>query len=167
MNKYVARYATPFTTGLFAISAISGVALFLHVGQGLFHEMHEWLSIVLLLPFGFHLWKNWPSIIGYASRGNLLWPLIISLVLIVPFVVGSLGDSRSREGNPFFRVSALVNSAPLTQLAPVLKSSPDALVKALKAKGFAVASPDQSIDAIAKASGKPASDVLAAAIPAE
>jgi hypothetical protein len=167
MNKYASRYATPFTIGLFAVSAISGVALFLHVGQGLFHEMHEILSMVLLVPFGFHVWKNWSSIVGYATRGGLLWPVVISLVLAVPFAAAALGEGGRGEGNPFFRMSALVTSAPLAQIAPVFKTSPDALIASLKGKGFKVDSADQSIDAIAKASGKPANEVLFAAVPAK
>ena len=58
MKSFVNRFSTPLTLGLFAISAISGMALFFHLGQGVFHSMHEWLSMVLLAPFAFHLWKT-------------------------------------------------------------------------------------------------------------
>lgn len=58
MKDIANRYATPLTTGLFAVSAISGVALFFHLGSAYFHGMHEWLSMALLIPFGVHVWKN-------------------------------------------------------------------------------------------------------------
>ncbi|MGE8104358.1 DUF4405 domain-containing protein [Allorhizobium sp. NPDC080224] len=58
MPNILSRYATPFTTGLFLISLISGIALFFHLGTAAFREMHEWLSMVLILPFVLHLWKN-------------------------------------------------------------------------------------------------------------
>ncbi|HSO47757.1 MAG TPA: DUF4405 domain-containing protein [Rhizobiaceae bacterium] len=61
MPNLLMRYATPLTSGLFAVSLISGVALFFHLGQAAFHGMHEWLSMVLILPFALHLWKNWRS----------------------------------------------------------------------------------------------------------
>ncbi len=47
------RYATPFITGLFLVSLISGIALFFHVGPGGFHGMHEWLSMLLILGVRF------------------------------------------------------------------------------------------------------------------
>src|SRR3954463_6656648 len=53
------RYATPLTLGLFAVSAVLGVALFFRVGQSVFHGMHGWLSLALLLPFTLHVWRNW------------------------------------------------------------------------------------------------------------
>lgn len=59
MTGFLRRYATPFITSLFLVSLVSGIALFFHVGAGWFHEMHEWLSMVLILPFFLHVWKNW------------------------------------------------------------------------------------------------------------
>ncbi|MCE8421489.1 DUF4405 domain-containing protein, partial [Rhodovulum sulfidophilum] len=59
MSSYLGRYATPFITGLFIVSLVSGLALFLHVGPSGFHAMHEWLSLLLIVPFVLHLWKNW------------------------------------------------------------------------------------------------------------
>jgi len=59
MTNLLNRYATPFITGLFVASLVSGVALFAHIGTGAFRDMHEWLSIVLIVPFILHLWRNW------------------------------------------------------------------------------------------------------------
>ena len=50
MPPVLYRYATPLITGLFLVSLISGLALFLHIGPGGLHPMHEWLSLVLILP---------------------------------------------------------------------------------------------------------------------
>ncbi len=46
MPAFLARYATPLTTGLFIVSLVSGIALFFHWGGAAFHGMHEWLSMV-------------------------------------------------------------------------------------------------------------------------
>ncbi len=56
-SRFISRFATPLTAGLFLISAISGTALFFHWAPGTFHEMHEWLSLVLLAAFAFHLYE--------------------------------------------------------------------------------------------------------------
>ncbi len=163
IKRFIERYATPLTTGLFVVSAVSGTALFFHTSQGVFHEMHEWLSMLLLLPFGLHLWKNWRPLVAYAKRGTLVLPLAAALIIAVPFAIGGL--SGGKGGNPGFRTMALMTSAPLTDLAPVLKITPDALVAALKARGYRAQSADQTLDAIAAASGEPAQEVLFAMMP--
>ncbi len=37
MTKALSRFATPFITGLFLVSLLSGIALFFHVGPGSVH----------------------------------------------------------------------------------------------------------------------------------
>ena len=49
MPTLLQRYATPLITGLFLVSLISGTALFFHIAQSTFREMHEWLSLVLVV----------------------------------------------------------------------------------------------------------------------
>src|SRR5215467_11778081 len=62
------RVVTPLTAGLFLVAAVSGTALFFHVGTAYFYDMHGWLSLLLLLPVGFHLWRNWASFLIYVRR---------------------------------------------------------------------------------------------------
>ena len=54
-SRFMHRFATPLTTGLFVVSAVSGIALFFHWAPTAFHTMHVWLSMVLLLPFILHV----------------------------------------------------------------------------------------------------------------
>ena len=164
MGAFISRYATPLTTGLFAVSAISGVALFVHWLPAAFHGMHEWLSLLLLVPFGLHVWKNWRPLVGYAKRGSLVVGLLASLVVAVPFAWSGLSGGAG-GGNPAFRVVALMTRATVDDLAPVLKTTPDALVGLLKGKGYAAAT-GQTIEAIASAAGVPANEVLFALAPA-
>lgn len=160
MNEFLNRYSTPLTLGLFAVSTISGVALFLHVGQPVFHEMHEWLSMVLLLPFGFHVWKNWNPIVSYARRGWLVVPLVLSLLVAIPFAWPAL--SGTREGGSPSLPMRIMTKASLADLAPVLKTTPDALQAALAAKGWKAASPQDLIEKIA---GPEARKALYAVLP--
>lgn len=164
LTRFIERYATPLTTGLFTVSAVSGIALFFHTSQGVFHEMHEWLSMVLLAPFALHLWKNWRLLLGYAKRGALVVPLIASLAIALPFAIS--GMMASRGGNPMFKAVGVLTQARLSDLAPVLKTTPDALLEALKQRGYQAQSTDQTLDAIATASGKEAPEALFAVIPA-
>lgn len=163
MNSFLNRYATPLTLGLFAVSAVSGVALFFHTAQGIFHEMHEWLSMVLLAPFVFHVWKNWGAVMGYVRRGTLLVPAGAALVLALAFALPNLGGGE--RGSPFKAIQ-LMTKAPLHDLAPVLKTTPDALEASLKQRGLKVGSGNDTLAMVAASSGIPAMKLLLDLVPA-
>jgi len=163
MNPFLSRYATPLTLGLFAVSAISGLFLFFHVGSGIFHEMHEWLSVVLLAPFALHVWKNWAAVMGYIRKRLLLVPLAASMVLALAFAVPALQEDRGAP--PPMRAMTLLTRASLTELAPLLKTTPDALVGELKQRGLPVNSSDDSLDAVAASSKGSAAELLFSLMP--
>ncbi len=150
MNAFLNRHSTPLTLGLFAVSAISGVFLFLHVGEGLFHEMHEWLSIVLLAPFALHVWKNWAALVMYLRRRLLLVPLAASLIAAVAFAWPAMSGTEHR-GSPPMRAVQAMTQAPLADLAPVLRTTPEALQAELRRRGYVAQSPGDSLDSVASA----------------
>ena len=157
MNAILTRWATPLTLGLFAVSAVSGVALFLHTAQGVFHEMHEWLSMVLLLPFVLHVWRNWTPLVNYVKRKALWAPLGVSLAAAVAFAAPALVG----EGGGVSPMAAvrLLTQAPLESLAPVLKTTPEALRGGLEKRGYKVAAGD-SLESVAAAAHVPAFRLL-------
>lgn len=164
MKTFINRFATPLTTGLFLVSTVSGVALFFHWIPGTFHAMHEWLSMLLLLPIALHVWKNWNGILGYIRRKTLALPLIASLLVAIPFAAAGLTGGQG--GNPAFRAIPLLTQAPLADLAPVLKTTPDALVASLEERGYNVASSEQTLETVAQGSDTPARELLFALLPA-
>lgn len=164
MKTFINRYATPLTTGLFAVSTIPGVALFFHWQSGAFHAMHEWLSMVLLLPFVLHLWRNWAAFLGYIKRKTIWIPLAASLVAAVPFAYAGL--SAGGGGNPAFRAVGLLTQASLTEVAPVLDTTSQALLADLRQRGYAVASVEATLSEIAAASGAEANALLYALLSA-
>ena len=157
------RLATPLVTGFFLISAVSGIALFFRWSPGLFREMHEWLSLVLVVPFAWHLWKNWRQFCVYATRGTLWVPLVACLAIAVPFAMAGMGEGGRSGVNPA-RIMPILMQARLSELAPLFKLTPEALMAGLRARGFTVTAPNDPIETIAKASGKRAPDVLVAAM---
>ena len=163
MNRYFDRYATPLITGFFIVSAVSGVALFFRWTPSAFHAMHEWLSMVLLVPFALHLWKNWRGLVGYLKRKSLVIPLALSVLVAVPFAYNGL--TASSGGSPAGRTIGLLTGTPIAVLAPVLKTTPDALVAKLKEKGYANAAPDSTLSALAAGGGTPASQILFSLMP--
>ncbi|MFN4143036.1 DUF4405 domain-containing protein [Aestuariivirga sp.] len=158
MPTLLQRYATPLVTGLFLVSLISGVALFFHAAPALFHGMHEWLSMVLILPFILHAWKNWRPLAAYFRKPAFALALLLSAVLAAPFAL----QSAAGGGPPQMALAhaLFVNTA--NEIAPLLKTSPETLVGGLKAAGFTTASADQPLADIAKASGKTDMELAAA-----
>jgi hypothetical protein len=163
VRSFTSRFATPLTTGLFVVSAVSGVALFFRWASPAFHSMHEWLSLVLLVPFVLHVSKNWKSLVGYGRRGTLLVPLLAAFVVALPFAWSGLtGPVRG----PAQRLVPVMTQARLSDLAPVLRTTPDALLAALRQRGFDARSADETLATVAATSGRPATEALFAVTPA-
>lgn len=155
MNDKLARYATPFTVGLFLVSTISGVALFFHLGSKYFHEMHEWLSMLLLLPVVFHIQKNWTSMTGYFRRKTIWMPTLLSLTGGLIFVVMAWNS----PGRPPSPSAKLLGAQSIASLAPIMGTNATELQSRLTAKGYVVV-PADTLDAVAKRAGKPIDRVL-------
>ncbi len=153
MRKLLFNYATPLTTGLFIISLISGVALFFHLGSQYFHGMHEWLSMVLILPFLLHIWKNWRPFLNYFRRIPMALALTASIAAAAVFVAPSLLGTQAAGGNPAFALLDSVTQAPIQTVAPVLGHTPQSMAAALQEKGYTVASLDNSVADVLKAAG--------------
>jgi hypothetical protein len=150
------RYATPFVSGLFLVSLVSGVALFFHVGQAAFRGMHEWLSMVLILPFILHMWKNWRPLLAYFKRAPFWIGSVVSLVAALvfawPAMTGTTGGGRG--GPPPLALLNNLMANPASEMAPLLNTTPEAVLEGLKAAGYTVISADATLADIAKASGK-------------
>jgi hypothetical protein len=134
MNVILHRYATPFITGLFLVSLISGVALFFHLGGGAFRGMHEWLSMVLIVPFALHLWKNWRAMTVYLTKLPFAVATVASLAAALAFVYQS-GPSGGggRGGLPQLALSRAILANPAEKVAPLLGVSAESLIERLRA----------------------------------
>ncbi|EAU44204.1 DUF4405 domain-containing protein [Salipiger bermudensis] len=161
MSQLLNRTATPLVTGLFLVSLVSGVALFFHWAPATFHAMHEWLSIVLILPFALHIWKNWRPMSAYLRRPVFAVAMVASLAAALAFVVPSASNSASGGRPPQFAVAQQVLNGSVDAVASVMGETPEALGAALSAAGFTVADSSQSLSEIAVASGQPPEAILA------
>lgn len=147
------RYGTPFTVGLFLVSTVSGVALFFHLGTNLFREMHEILSMVLLLPVVLHMWRNWTGFKNYFRRAAM--PISLGLCLLAAGGYAYAGFSKP-SGNPAIALMGAAQKAPIAQLAPVLGLETGAAVKRLQDAGFGPVAPSDTVaDLAAKAKTSP------------
>ncbi|MDV7269921.1 DUF4405 domain-containing protein [Thioclava sp. A2] len=171
MLSFLNRYATPLITGLFLVSLISGVALFFHFGSSYFHSMHEWLSMVLIVPFVLHIWKNWRPMLCYFKRPafavSMVASLIAALVFVYPVATGG-GEGAGPGGRPAaFALVQKVMGASVGEMAAVLDVPEATLTAKLEAAGYTVASGDVSLTSLAAASGKSEMEIAAVLVAAK
>ncbi len=164
MPSLMSRYATPFVTGLFLVSLISGVALYFHWQTAWFHSMHEILSLVLIVPFVLHVWKNWTPFRLYLRRAPMAVALVLSLAASLAFAVPAMMAGSSGGGSPQMAVFEAIGNAPLAVLGPLFGHTGESLSEGLKAAGYTVASVDDTLNAIARASGKDGRAAIAAVV---
>jgi hypothetical protein len=158
MAAFFQRYSTPFITGFFLISLISGIGLFFHFGPSGFRGMHEWLSMVLILPFALHVWKNWRPLLAYFKRSAMPIALGISLVAAGAFLIPT-GSGDTADGPPQIQLMHKIMGRPLADVATALGTTPEALSATLTAAGFSVPDSNATLADIAKASGKTEMDM--------
>lgn len=159
MSRFFQTYATPLITGLFLVSLVSGIALFFHIGPGGFHGMHEWLSMVLIVPFVLHIWKNWRPMTAYLRRAPMAYALVLSLGAALAFLYPT-GSTTGAGGPPQFAFAEKALAATPAELAPVLHVTPQALTDALAAQGIP-AQPDTPLAKLASDAGKTNAQLLA------
>lgn len=160
MKIFAQRYSTQLITGLFLISLISGVALFFHWESGIFHSMHEWLSMVLIVPFALHLWKHWRAMARYFQQRSMSLALALSVIAAAAFPLWPSSGSES-GGRPEFGVINQISLASVAQVAPLFDLSSDQLIDGLNLAGFSTAN-TQSLRQIAENSGKSITELYGA-----
>lgn len=164
MSAFLSRYATPLTTGLFLVSLVSGLALFFHFESRLFHGMHEWLSLALILPFVLHVWKNWRSFITYFKRPPMAIALGVSLAAAVAMAAPALMSDTTggeRRGPPQMAAAMrLLENGTVGSVAALDGRDAETLGKALTDAGMSLPSPQATLKEIAAASGKTVFDVV-------
>ncbi|SOC85035.1 hypothetical protein SAMN05421890_3526 [Ensifer adhaerens] len=159
MKDTLLRYATPALTSLFVVSLISGVIIFFHLGPAWLHGVHEWLSMVLILPFVLHMWRNWRPFVNYFKRTAMPVSLAAGVAAVAAFGLVPAGAEGERSGPPQFALAATMVAATPAAVAPVLGVSPEVLVDSLKAAGFDAADAATSMKSMAEANGKSSTDV--------
>lgn len=157
------RYATPLTTWLFLISLVSGVALFFHVGNQYFRAMHEILSMALIVPAGLHMWRNRAPLATYFRRSAMWVSTALCLVVAAAFAYqGATGAAGG--GNPRMAAFDALNNASVTALAALARTDGATMARRLAALGVEVTSPDDTVSALAAASGRDGLELIGAAL---
>lgn len=153
------EWATPFTIGAFALTALTGVLLFFKVNLGLVKPAHEWLSWLLVIGTIFHLLANWRPSVRYFSRpaGKIIYFVFFLLICASLLPLGEEGKRK----HPASSIVEALALAPLSAVAQIANHSPDETIAMLKTQGISLVSRDQTIQEIAEENDRRAMDVLA------
>lgn len=153
MQNLFKTHGTTLTIGLFLVSTISGIFLFFHLWSATFHGMHEWLSMVLLIPVGVHIWRNWAAFARYFKKKTIFLPLAVSLLAGIAFAYPSLTTDQPK-GNPLRATISAIENASIQKVAPLYNLSPTELSIRLANKGYIIRSLDIPLKTIAAQSDK-------------
>jgi hypothetical protein len=158
IRTFLFRISTPLTVGLFLVSAVSGIALYFHVGTTTFRAMHEDLSMVWLVPIILHLWRNWKVFANYFRTLAMPVSLVVCLLAAGFYAYDSM--SAPSGANPAGMLIGAAQSAPLSTLAPFLKLDEATAFKRLADAGIDGASAKDSVRDLASRSGRNGMEIL-------
>ena len=150
-------WATPLTIGAFILMSATGVLMFFEWELGLTTVVHQWFSWLFLAgagghiaanarPFKNHLEARW----GQASAAAFMAVLVASL-----FTWGIVTGPQLKRP-----IEQALVDAPLSALATVSRTDPDALLRRLRSQGID-ATGQQSILELAGLSGVSENRLLA------
>ncbi len=144
------NWSTPITIGAFLITGLSGVFIFFHVGEELFHDAHQWLGLALVVGGLLHIVKHWKPFTRYFKRRPSM--TVIALLLVAATGVMAISGHEDEHG-PVRAVMHNIEESSISALAALQHRQPEELRQRLTRSGFRVASLDDSPAAIAAANG--------------
>lgn len=159
MKRY---WITPFTMGAFVLTACTGVLMFFKVRSGLVTPVHEWLSWALVIGGVLHVIDHWPGIRkhleGLWGKGFVAGALVLVAVAVLP----SPGqEEHERRSNP---AETILAKATVAQVAAMAGVPTESAISGMERAGASSVAPDQTVAAVAKASGRPVGRLLAAVL---
>jgi hypothetical protein len=152
---------TPLLSGLFLLSAVTGVLMFLHLASPLARGSHEWVSWGLVAVAALHVVLNWKALL-VALRPTLAKAAVAGLTLFT-LVAAALPSSQGGGGvNPGQSRAATeaVMSAPLGRVAALMDTDAAQLRQKLEARGLQVPGEAPSLKEIVQANAGKAPAVL-------
>ena len=157
----IRKWATPLTTGAFALSAISGVMIFFHVSSAPVKVIHEWGSWLLVIGGLLHVAGSWQSFVRYFSRPAARTIMIVFAAVIVAsfLTLGSGAHGHGRKLPPAL-LSRALPEASFATVAGVARHDPDELRKELESKGIVVRDREETIREIAWSNNKEDVEIL-------
>lgn len=149
----IQKHATAATIGLFAITGITGLLLFFHLGASFFKGIHEWLGVLFVIASVFHVVRNGRAFLRLMARPRTLVVCGMALAVSAVMLVGAGSQQQTAGGDPVRSIMTTMAKASVSEVAVLLHEPADAVVARLQGAGAAGANATQSLSQISEQSG--------------
>ncbi len=151
---WIKTWATPVTAATGLVVGTTGLLMFFHLDGRLAKEMHEWFGMLAVAAVVLHLVRNGGALKRLIRTSKALWASTALAAVGAGIFLGValFDDNDGRAG--VGATLALLESANIEQLAPLVHQSPDAIVAELESTGLEDVSPTISIHDLAEANGR-------------
>lgn len=150
-DRFPRKVTTPITGALSLVIGVSGVMLFFHFAEGLVKEAHEWLGMAFVAAILIHLAINWSTFKQHFRKPAAWVGTGIVSALSVMFLLSSL--SGTPHDNPTRSIMRSIQTAAVSDLAPVFKISQSDLIQKLDKAGVEIETGQESLQELADKSG--------------
>ncbi len=147
--KYLNRsVVTPLVFGAFIFSAVTGGALFFHLGSDFTIDAHQWLGWGIIVAGIGHATINWPSIVAYLRSSSRYLVLAFILITIAAFFPIFGGDED--RPHPYALAAKAIMQLPLSEACNIAVRNTELVVADLSRQRISVETSSQSIREIAQ-----------------
>ena len=161
MKQHFRNWATPLATGMFIISAVTGVLLFFHIDIGQARFVHKWQSWVLVAGAVFHTAANWSGFKRHFTHRTGIAIIGISLLVTLMTVSPFFGsDEKGKKRVTAMASMKILQESQLSTVASLIGQPPDWLQAKLEERGIRADDHGLTLREIAKMNGVEGRSVL-------
>lgn len=139
-------WATPLTIGSFILMTVTGILMFFDVVPGYITFAHEWFSWIFVIGSSAHIAVN---LRPFKNHLKSHWGRACVAVFSVIVVLSVFSWGRITMPQLKWPIAEALVNAPISALAQVKRTEPDALLRKLEKHGFK-GNPEQSLMDLAK-----------------
>jgi hypothetical protein len=164
-KKYPWYYpSTALTINLSLVVGITGIMMFLKIGEQSVREAHEWLGVAFVGAVIFHSIRHWNTILRYL-RITPFWAITAPVIVATLFFIAPSLSSGGKGAHPMKLCMDLLNGARIEQIAEMSGTSVEVLMGRLKASGIPVNNSDETLRGLAETTNRPIPDILSIMVP--
>jgi hypothetical protein len=148
------EWTTPLVIGIFLLSGVTGIMLFFDKATLLGKNAHMYVGLLFVAGVIAHVISNLFAFKRYLAKTNTRVIVgIFAVILVATF--GPFGPQMPAGGQQGMRkfMDAALN-APVSELAVLVKRDPNTLVQNLRAAGYDIKDPSQSLISATGATGE-------------
>ncbi len=126
-------WATPLTIGSFILMTVTGILMFFDVVSGYITFAHEWFSWIFVIGSGAHIAVNLRPFKNHLKSN---WGRACVAICSVVLVASAFSWGRITLPQLKWPIADALVNAPITALAQIKRTEPDALLQKLEKHGF-------------------------------